>query len=47
MAHPVVSVKNRFQLSECAIKKAIPNKLRPISIYQKSNGKYKWRKTTF
>jgi hypothetical protein len=24
MAHPVISVKNRFQLPECAIKKAIP-----------------------
>ena len=30
MAHPVVSVKNVFQLSECAIKKDILKQLTPL-----------------
>lgn len=33
MAHPVVSVRNVFQLSECAIKKDIPKQLTPLKVY--------------
>lgn len=33
MAQPVDSVRNSFQLSDCAIKKGIPAKLSPLKIY--------------